>query len=1086
MVHYNDGDVVAKAGVLAFETAINSNFGFIPRIEHGADVGIDAHIEVTINQKALPLRIRVQIKSGRGYFRRRTAAGDGWLIGRFSRGHVEYWTRGPEPVILCAYNPEDEKVYWQHISPDTLRYRQGSAGDVSENEFEIAIPQDQTLDYSEETRRKLLALAFAPQLECKGAGGDSPAIDNLVDRDWIFAEFDAWFGGGGAGPLWLLCGEPGAGKSIAARWLLARDRTKRLVGWHFCSGRDQDTLSSARFVRQIAWSLICTIDGYAAQVAEPAIWALLTDEANKDPVSAFRDGVLAPLKSLGSPTRRYLLVDAADEALDVFPTSIPGVLARSLDALPEWLRLVVVARRDERLPAALFSTEGLVLGSANSNSVHDVRKYVQTRVPPGDAASLIADKAKGNFLYAELVCNRLLRHGLDLSEIATLPLPGELGELYRRFFGKMFPSGSYLSVFRDLLAVLIAAAEPIGRDFLLAACAEHATNDVDLALQKVSSFLYERLGRQVVRTYALFHPSFAAWLAEDHEFRVDIEAGNRLIAGACAAEIENWKAARRRAPPQELSPYALAHFTGHLLRLEAWEQAFGWLASLDYLETAVSMRPVAEAIADLDHAATMLPHRPRGKILAVLARALVRDMQFLAEHPECLFQSIWNATWWHDSEADEPSPADDSLWALLAAWRAEKEAVPEFMWMRALRPPAAPDAFHIHGGVGPVKGLAWFKTQQQERILAASTINEIRFWDARTFEALPGGYADGRHGIPILCASPDGQHLLFIDRQGGIAELSLLDDRIVPLFPAAAVAAAYAPESRRIALADWDGSICTVNLDAHRAEIVLAGAGQRPIRALAWSVDGHLAYFDLLGDVTKVRRLADGEELTPVLSKRFVSALAWSPDGKRLAVASGGDIDPVVVEVYDLDHPWQSVTELVGYASEIQSLAWSPAGNSIAAGLASGVVVIRKVAPQAGASDPGESPGEILGLVLLSEEGELRIHIRRLSSSEIWDAASGSRIWVSPKHYYYRDPPGLRGPMAPLSGERWRCLRAGPYTGIVGADADTPRMWLPIAVEPGDKDGWLTLFSHKTLAAAIGNRIHLYQVEDGIESASAS
>jgi WD40 repeat protein len=426
--------------------------------------------------------------------------------------------------------------------------------------------------------------------------------------------------------------------------------------------------------------------------------------------------------------------------------------------------------------------------------------------------------------------------------------------------------------------------------------------------------------------------------------------------------------------------------------------------------------------------------------------------------------------------------------ALLAAWRAEKDAVPEFVWMRALRPPPAPDAYYIHGGLGPVKGLAWFKTQQQERILAASTINDIRFWDSRTFQALPGGYADGRRGLPILCGSPDGQHLLFnykdAEKQGWIAELTLPDDKIVLHLQTGAVAAAYAPESRRFAIADWDGSIATVNPDARRADIVLAGAEKGPITALAWSADGLLAYFALLGEVTKVRRLADGEELTPVFSKQFVSALAWSPDGKRLAVASGRDIDPVVVIVYELDRPWLPFAELAGYDSEIQSLAWSPASNAIAAGLESGIVVIRNVAPQTGAGDSGESPGEVCGLGLLSGDGELRIHVRRLPSSEIWDAPSGTRIWVSPKNYYYPDPPDLQGPPAPLTGERWRCLRAGPYTGIARADGDAPRMWLPIAVQPGDKDGWLTVLSHETLAAAIGTRLHLYRVEGGTATGS--
>ena len=70
------------------------------------------------------------------------------------------------------------------------------------------------------------------------------------------------------------------------------------------------------------------------------------------------------------------------------------------------------------------------------------------------------------------------------------------------------------------------------------------------------------------------------------------------------------------------------------------------LCDLDFLEAKVQAGMVFDLIEDFSPAlAEMPPEHPHHPTLIVLHRGLGANVQFLARHPQCLFQCLWNFCW---------------------------------------------------------------------------------------------------------------------------------------------------------------------------------------------------------------------------------------------------------------------------------------------------------------------------------------------------------------------------------------------------------------------------------------------------------
>jgi hypothetical protein len=155
--------------------------GWLFRDQPVHDFGIDAHVEIVEGQKATGKIIAIQIKSGMSYFKERSK---GAYVFRTDRRHVEYWINHSLPVIVVLYNPEKDKLYWEHVSKNTIK-RTGAR-------WRINIPKSKYLtDKSIIRLRKLIQ----PPLYIRRLNKLrlSRAWIDLVDQgEKVYVEFEDW------------------------------------------------------------------------------------------------------------------------------------------------------------------------------------------------------------------------------------------------------------------------------------------------------------------------------------------------------------------------------------------------------------------------------------------------------------------------------------------------------------------------------------------------------------------------------------------------------------------------------------------------------------------------------------------------------------------------------------------------------------------------------------------------------------------------------------------------------------------------------------------------------------------------------
>ena len=104
--------------------------GFAVREQSTSDYGIDAIAEFIDGEEATGQLVAIQVKSGGSYLAEKS---DDCFIYRPDAKHVEYWLGHTLPVIICLCDPDNEIVYWERVSKDTVE----STG----KGYKLAVPQ---------------------------------------------------------------------------------------------------------------------------------------------------------------------------------------------------------------------------------------------------------------------------------------------------------------------------------------------------------------------------------------------------------------------------------------------------------------------------------------------------------------------------------------------------------------------------------------------------------------------------------------------------------------------------------------------------------------------------------------------------------------------------------------------------------------------------------------------------------------------------------------------------------------------------------------------------------------------------------
>ena len=128
--------LLERLGVIETSRVVTKDLKWIFREQPIADVGIDGIIEQSKDGSPTGKFIAVQVKSGAGNFYVKEDS----LTYSISDVHYHYWLQLDFPIILAAYIPNEDCIYWQLISrKNILRTRK---------KWKILIPKSQKLNSS--------------------------------------------------------------------------------------------------------------------------------------------------------------------------------------------------------------------------------------------------------------------------------------------------------------------------------------------------------------------------------------------------------------------------------------------------------------------------------------------------------------------------------------------------------------------------------------------------------------------------------------------------------------------------------------------------------------------------------------------------------------------------------------------------------------------------------------------------------------------------------------------------------------------------------------------------------------------------
>lgn len=308
-----------------------------------------------------------------------------------------------------------------------------------------------TVYYSTSRQEKLLRNAF-------------------IGREWVDAAVSRWLQDDSAPRTCLLTGAPGVGKSAYAAHFTHYNGS--VAAALFCSS-EMNTFNDPRTVIQtLAYLMACRLPAYRQSL----MLHLPEDRAAVERLSEkelFEQLISKPLSLSidGSHERMVILLDGLDECGSPEKNALAKTLYEYADSLPDWLRILLVARD---IPAISVYTKGayrIEIGSESKDNLQDIRNYYRFELESrfgddpqwADALERMTARSQGIFLYAKMLTDLLRSRGtLNAAE----EYPDGLDAVFTRWFSWFFNDSDFRSFWRPAISCILGAPAPLPAETL--------------------------------------------------------------------------------------------------------------------------------------------------------------------------------------------------------------------------------------------------------------------------------------------------------------------------------------------------------------------------------------------------------------------------------------------------------------------------------------------------------------------------------------------------------------------------------------------------------------------------------------------
>lgn len=294
--------------------------------------------------------------------------------------------------------------------------------------------------------------------------------NSFVGRAWLNDAITNWLQDDSAPRTCLLTGAPGVGKSAyAAHFTHYNDHVAAAL---FCSS-EMNTFNDPRTVIQmVAYLMACRLTAYRQSL----MLHLPEDRAAVQRLSEkelFEQLISKPLSLSvnGNHERMVILLDGLDECGSPENNMLAKTLYEFSGSLPDWLRILIVARD---IPAISVYTKGayrIEIGSESENNLEDIRAYYRFELESkfgddphwDDALERMTARSQGIFLYAQMLTD-LLRSRGTLG--ATEEYPDGLDAVFTRWFSWFFNDSNFRSFWRPAISCILGAPAPLPAETL--------------------------------------------------------------------------------------------------------------------------------------------------------------------------------------------------------------------------------------------------------------------------------------------------------------------------------------------------------------------------------------------------------------------------------------------------------------------------------------------------------------------------------------------------------------------------------------------------------------------------------------------